>query len=151
MGISHFTFLSPTLLSWELWRRDKVICCEGWQRDRQEAGLWKRGGNTSMSFSVWNVENCKQACSRSISFWHHTFLDMLLVITQTDVLSAWCFDTAVSCLSRKAMISDWNFGQNPKNAVKGVYWGDTCLGVQVVLMAVCIIESLIDWILPFMS
>lgn len=25
--------------------------------------------------------------------------DMLLVITQTDVLSAWCFDTAVSCLS----------------------------------------------------
>lgn len=22
-----------------------MIYCEGWQRDRQEAGLWKRGGN----------------------------------------------------------------------------------------------------------
>ncbi len=41
MGISHFTFLSVTLVSRELWRRDKVIYCDGWQRNGKEAGLWE--------------------------------------------------------------------------------------------------------------
>lgn len=41
MGISHFTFLSVTIVSWDLWKRDKVIYCDGWQRNKEEAGLWE--------------------------------------------------------------------------------------------------------------